>query len=198
MKLIGIYDYTVILTYTSLISGVLGMRFAYIGELTPAILCLIFSGVCDMFDGVVARTKKNRTEVEKSFGIQIDSLSDVICFGVAPAVFLYFCGVNTVCGIAALVFYILCAVIRLAFFNVLETKRQTNEDGCAKAYRGLPVTTSAIVFPIFYLFIGRIIPSGVMNVIYHVLPVLMGVLFISDFRIPKLDLTKILCKPGKK
>lgn len=198
MKLIGIYDYTVILTYASLISGVLGMRLACIGELTPAILCLMISGVCDMFDGVVARTKKNRTEVEKNFGIQIDSLSDVICFGVAPAVFLYFCGVNTVFGIAALVFYVLCAAIRLAFFNVLETERQMNEDGCAKEYRGLPVTTSAIVLPIFYFLIGRITPSGVMNVIYQVLPVLMGVLFISDFRIPKLDLAKILCKPGKK
>ena len=104
-----------------------------------------------MCDGVVARTKKNRTADEKNFGIQLDSLCDVVCFGVFPAVILFFSGVNTVCGLAILIFYALCAVIRLAFFNVLETKRQVAEGGCAKGYRGLPVTSAAIILPFFYL-----------------------------------------------
>jgi len=151
MRLIGFYNYTVVLTYISLISSLVGMRFAYVGKIGLAIACLAFSGFCDMFDGVVARTKKNRTNDEKNFGIQLDSLCDVVCFGVLPAVILYFCGVNTVYGIAILVFYALCAVIRLAFFNVLETKRQMTESGCAKEYRGLPVTSSAIIFPAAYL-----------------------------------------------
>ena len=136
MKFIGFYNYTVILTYMSLISGVLGMKLAYDGKIGLAILCLAFSGICDMFDGAVARSKKDRTTDEKNFGIQLDSLCDVICFGVFPAVILYFCGVNSIIGIAILMAYILCALIRLAFFNVLEAKRQAAEDGCAKGYRG--------------------------------------------------------------
>ena len=189
MKFIGFYDYTVILTYISLISGVLGMKFGYDGRLGLAICCLIISGICDMFDGAVARSKKNRTADEKNFGIQLDSLCDVICFGVFPAVILYFSGVDTVLGIAILIFYVLCALIRLAFFNVLETKRQSVEDGCAKAYRGLPVTSSSIIFPFFYL-IGLLLPSEIMAVVWYVLPAFIGLLFISDVRIPKLDVTK--------
>ena len=190
MKFIGFYDYTVILTYLSLISGLLGMRFAYAGRLGAAICCLAVSGICDMFDGAVARSKKNRTADEKNFGIQLDSLCDVICFGVFPAVILFFSGVNTPWGVAILIFYSLCALIRLAFFNVLETKRQSVEDGCAKSYRGLPVTSSAMIFPFFYL-VGLLLPSNVMGVIWYVLPALVGVLFISDVRIPKFDVAKL-------
>ena len=193
MKFIGFYNYTVVLTYMSLISGVLGIKLAYEGRLGLAIACLVFSGVCDMFDGVVARSKKNRTADEKNFGIQLDSLCDVICFGLFPAVCLYFCGVNTVVGVALLVFYVLCALIRLAFFNVLEIKRQTNEEGCAKEYRGLPVTSAAIILPFFYL-VGLLLPPSVMKVIYYVIPAAMGLLFILDFRIPKIDVGKLLHK----
>ena len=80
-KLIGYYDYTVILTY-------LGMLFAFSGILMvigedywDAVFCLMLAGICDMFDGAVAATKV-RTDSEKRFGIQIDSLSDLISFGV--------------------------------------------------------------------------------------------------------------------
>ena len=193
MKFIGFYDYTVILTYLSLVSGILGMFFAHGERPDIAILCLAFSGICDMFDGMVARSKKNRTEDQKNFGIQLDSLCDVICFGVFPAVYLYFNGVDTVFGIAALIFYILCALIRLAFFNVIETKRQASEDGCAKGYRGLPVTTASIIFPLFYI-IGLFISKEIMSVIYHILPILIGTLFILDFHVPKIDLSKLFRK----
>lgn len=83
--MLGFYDYTVVLTYISLAVSVFGMTRALEGDFKVAILCLALSGLCDMFDGKIARTKKNRTEDEKKFGIQIDSLCDVGCFGVFPA-----------------------------------------------------------------------------------------------------------------
>lgn len=196
MKFIGVYDYTVILTYLSLVSCLLGMKFAGDGAPGMAILCLVLSGVCDMFDGVVARSKKDRTEDEKNFGIQLDSLCDVVAFGVFPAVYLYFSGVNSTFGVAALIFYVLCAVIRLAFFNVLETKRQKEEGGCAKFYRGLPVTSAAMLFPFFYI-VGLAVSETVMTVVNHILPVLIGFLFIADFRIPKVDIGKLLQRKQK-
>ena len=197
MRFIGVYDYTVILTYMSLVSGLIGIKLAYSGEIMWAILCVGISGFLDMFDGVVARTKKNRTEDQKNFGIQLDSLCDVVCFGVVPAVILYFIGVSEIWGIAFLIFYVLCALIRLAFFNVLETKRQRSEGGCAKSYRGLPVTTIAIILPACFL-VGLIVPENVMNVVYHVLPVVVGLMFITDIRIPKLDVVKLFRKPAEK
>ena len=197
MKFIGVYDYTVILTYMSLVSGLIGAKLAFDGQIMWAILCVGISGFLDMFDGVVARTKKNRTEDQKNFGIQLDSLCDVVCFGVVPAIILYFSGVDEIWGIAFLIFYVLCAVIRLAFFNVLETKRQRSEGGCAKAYRGLPVTTAAIILPACFL-VGLVLPDNVMNVIHHVLPVVVGLMFITDVRVPKFDVTKLFRKPAEK
>lgn len=75
--MIGFYDYTVVATYISLISSVLGMFCAINGKMALAVSCLAFSGLCDMFDGKIARTKKDRTDDEKAFGIQIDSLCSI-------------------------------------------------------------------------------------------------------------------------
>lgn len=86
MKFPGAYDYTVILTYASLVSAVCGMMLSAAGQFTAAVLCLLASGLCDAFDGVVARSKSNRTEEEKAFGIQLDSLCDTVSFGVFPVV----------------------------------------------------------------------------------------------------------------
>lgn len=85
--MIGFYDYTVILTYLSLLSGTTGIMLCLNGVGHPylGMFFLLFSGLCDTFDGKVARTKKNRTEQMKKFGIQIDSLSDLVAFGVLPA-----------------------------------------------------------------------------------------------------------------
>ena len=82
--MIGVYDYTVILTYLSLLSGASGIIVCLkgIGHPYLGMFFLLFSGLCDTFDGKVARSKKNRTEREKRFGIQIDSLSDLVAFGV--------------------------------------------------------------------------------------------------------------------
>lgn len=191
MRLIGFYDYTVILTYMSLISGLVGMKAAFDGRFDLAIGCLMLSGFLDLFDGAVARTKKNRTEDEKNFGIQLDSLCDMVCFGAFPAAFLYCSGVETMVGLAILGLYVLCALIRLAFFNVLEIRRQKTEGGCAKGYRGLPVTSISIILPFFY-FMGRALPGNVTQVIYYAVPAVTALLFVWDFSMPKLDIGKYL------
>jgi CDP-diacylglycerol--serine O-phosphatidyltransferase len=192
MRFIGFYDYTVILTYLSLVSAVLGMVFAHKGDFGAAMLCLFLSGFCDAFDGTVARTKKNRTEDEKAFGIQLDSLCDVVSFGAAPAFACYCMGVDSAVGVVILCAYVICAVIRLAFFNVQEAKRQQVESGCNKYYRGLPVTASSIIFPAFYL-LRPLMPGKVFVAVLNVLCGLVAFLFVLDFRVKKPDLSKMLC-----
>lgn len=144
---LGIYDYTVILTYISLGISVFGITRALEGDFKVAIFCLALSGLCDMFDGKIARTKKNRTDDEKNFGIQIDSLCDVVCFGIFPAMICYCLGVNTPAGIGALIFYSVASVIRLAYFNVSEAKRQNETSENRQYYQGLPITSMAIILP---------------------------------------------------
>ena len=193
MKFIGFYDYTVILTYLSLVFGLLGMKLASAGRIGAAVVCLCLCGICDMFDGAVARTKKDRTEDEKSFGIQLDSLCDIVCFGVLPAVILRYFGVRGAVGTAILIIYVLCALIRLAFFNVMETKRQQTEGGCVKYYRGLPVTSSAIIFPFFFL-LAEILPSIAVRVIFHLLPLAVALLFVLDVPVPKFNVSALLSR----
>lgn len=192
---IGVYDYTVILTYISLISSVFGMTQAIHGDYKAAVFCLAFSGACDAFDGRIARTKKDRTEDEKAFGIQLDSLCDVVCFGVFPALICYLLGLRGILGLAILFFYCLCAVIRLAFFNVLEEKRQKCEEGCNKVYRGLPVTSISLILPLTF-WLQFMIPELAFLLLLHIVLAMVGVLFILDVPVPKPNLKMILAMIG--
>ena len=186
--MIGYYNYTVILTYMSLISSVRGMFFAagFGGmERHPeyAIICLMVSGLCDMFDGKVARTKKDRTECEKKFGIQIDSLCDAICFGVLPVIIGYSVGMRDWADLPILVIFPLCAVIRLAYFNVAEEERQKKTAENRKVYEGLPVTSVALILPLLYSFhkdIGEWFPE-----VYGGALLLIAIAFITRFKVKK-------------
>ena len=191
LRFIGFYDYTVLLTYMSLISSVFGITQAIHGDYKQAIFCLAFSGICDAFDGRVARTKKNRTEDEKNFGIQLDSLCDVICFGAFPALICYLLGVRGVLGLFLVFFYCTCAVIRLAFFNVLEANRQKTEGGSNKEYRGLPVTSIAFILPLTF-WVQFIVPEFWFLVLLHLVLGVVGFLFILDFKLRKPSLKMIL------
>ena len=180
---LGFYDYTVVLTYISLGISVFGITMALEGNFRMAIFCLALSGLCDMFDGKIARTKKNRTEAEKNFGIQIDSLCDVVCFGVFPAMICYCLGVNTPAGVAALIFYSIASVIRLAYFNVTEAKRQTQTEENRKYYQGLPITSMAIILPFLYL-MRRYYMIHFLIVI-HIAVIIVGLLFILNIKVKK-------------
>ena len=180
--MLGFYNYTVILTYVSLLISSIGIYLAAAGQPFYALCCLLASGICDMFDGKIASTMK-RTKSEKRFGIQIDSLSDVICFGVLPAVIVLMPNRNHILYIAISAIYLLCALIRLAWFNVNEEERQSSEDGARKEYLGLPVTTSAVLVPLF-MGIGHLF-SLHLDMVYPWLILAMAVAFLTPFRLKK-------------
>ncbi len=181
-KLNGFYNYTVILTYLGMLAGFTGIARIADGKYWQSMLFLMLAGFCDMFDGAVASTK-SRTQDEKRFGIQIDSLSDLICFGVLPALFCYsFCGKGHIVFLISCL-YMLCALIRLAYFNVLEENRQKQETGSRSAYLGLPVTSSALVFPLL-LAGGQWLPEAGKFLVPTV-AVFMAFAFVLPFQIKK-------------
>ena len=210
--LLGFYDYTVVLTYMSLLSAGIGIFVSLYGDGHPylGIFCLMFSGLCDAFDGKVARTKKDRTESEIKFGIQIDSLSDLVAFGVLPACIGdamirvsptlnelpraledgKFSLSLTVLLFFIMLLYILAALIRLAYFNVEEEERQKNEEGSRTYYCGVPVTSSALVFPTILL-LQYILPLDI-TMLYFEFMMLLGFLFLSKIQIKKPGLRGIL------
>lgn len=180
--MIGFYDYTVVVTYISLVSSIVGMFCAIDGKLTVAVFCLAFSGLCDMFDGKIARTKKDRTDDEKSFGIQIDSLCDIVCFGIFPIILGYKLGMCKFYSVVILAFYGLAGVIRLAYFNVMEAKRQSEN---RKYYQGLPITSMAVIMP--FLFVASMFFPGFRYFVglLHAAMLIVGFLFIFNFRFRK-------------
>lgn len=145
--MIGYYNYTVILTYIGTLSGFTGIVYIINSNSKAALICLLLSGFCDMFDGRIASTMK-RTKQEQRFGIQIDSLSDLICFGVLPALIGIYYSTKNAFSLIIPAIYLLCALIRLAWFNVDEEERQEQEEGGRKDYLGLPVTSSALIIPL--------------------------------------------------
>lgn len=189
--LIGFYNYTVWLTYLSMISSVVGISFAidyaangYGKMIIIAVVCLLFSGLCDMFDGMVARTKKDRTDEEKSYGIQLDSLCDVVCFGVFPAIIGYCIGATAWWQIAILAFFALAGLIRLAYFNVTEESRQKVETGKRKYYEGVPISVSPLVVALAFCFKNSLSPEC-FTVLYTLLILVNGVAFIAPVKIKK-------------
>ena len=180
--MLGIYNYTVILTYFGMLVSFTGLTFAVQGNLRAAITCLMISGVCDMFDGKIASTME-RTAREKRFGIQIDSLSDLVCFGVLPAAITWQLSDGHASGFYISALYLLCALIRLAWFNVDEEERQGESDGAREVYLGLPVTMAALFLPAV-LGIGRALGLPLGRLAAGLL-LLMGAAFLTPFRLKK-------------
>ena len=203
--MIGYYDYTVLLTYGSLVSATLGILICMDGQGHPfiGVFFLMISGLCDAFDGKVARTKKNRTVQEMRYGVQIDSLADLVAFGVLPA-----CIGNSMLRVlpsipevsrahvsrmnawpfvsifyTIMVIYVLAALVRLAYFNVEEEKRNENHEGVRKYYTGLPVTSSSLIFPILLSF-QYITPVDI-TPLYFVTMLITSCLFIMPFPVKK-------------
>lgn len=193
--ILGFYGYWVWLTYLSVITSFTGVSFALKGQPDAAVVCLIASGICDMFDGTVARTAK-RNGMQKAYGIQIDSLADVMSFGLLPAAIGYclfhlsgsrsiFATVLTI-GICAM--YVLCGLIRLAYFNVTEEEMQAKGEK-RTYYVGLPITMASLILSVSYFIIGGL---ECVSTVYTGLLLILAIAFVSKFHMPKVKLKYVV------
>ncbi len=177
---------SVLVTYLGVIFGVLSMYFAFSkmafsegNYLRYSLVFLILAGVCDMFDGKVARMCK-RTKEEKEFGIQIDSLADTVNFVALPVVIMLSLGMTSVVDVIIYALFILCGISRLGYFNV-----NASLDNPVKFYNGLPVTSTAIIYPILGLLHGQI-PENTFCLVYIIATLITGLLFVLRIKVPKL------------
>ncbi len=177
---------SVLLTYLGVIFAVISMYFAFtkmafaeVNYMRYSLVFLVLSGICDMFDGKVARMCK-RTPEEKEFGVQIDSLADTVSFVVLPVVIMLSLGMNSIFEVVVYSLFILCGISRLGYFNC-----HASLEGPVKFYNGLPVTSTAIFYPILGLLHG-IVPESVFEIIYIVATIIIALLFVVRIKIPKL------------
>ena len=136
-----------------------------------------------MFDGKIARTKKDRTEEENALesGLIRCVISSVS--GVGPAIICYCIGMRGPIGMVILMFYVLAGLIRLAWFNVTEECRQKETDEKRACYQGLPITSMAIILPLVVVF--RPLLGKEFMVALHAAVLVVGLLFITDFKLRK-------------
>lgn len=147
--MIGKWNKSVIATYLGMLLAVAAIILIISDKVFYAIMFFMAAGICDMFDGTIARMCK-RTEEEKNFGIQLDSLADVIDFIAVPVVLVIkVCGIQWY-SVAACALYSVFAVARLAYFNVCQEENE-DKDSPIKYYIGLPVTYAALIFSVAYL-----------------------------------------------
>ena len=114
------------LTLIGVCIGLTSIRFALDEKFELAIIAIIFAALIDGLDGRIARLIKGTSKVGK----ELDSLTDMISFGVAPAFIMYFWNLNSLGRFGWLVclIYVICVALRLARFNVNSTEEPTWKD----------------------------------------------------------------------
>jgi CDP-diacylglycerol---serine O-phosphatidyltransferase len=175
-----------ILTLLALCAGMTAIRFAFTGKFQSAVVAIIIAGVFDGLDGRVARLLKTTS----SFGAQLDSLSDFISFGVAPAIVLYAWTMSQFSSIgwAIVLFFGVCCGLRLARFNT-----QLDAELPPYAYNfftGVPAPAGAglVLVPMFISFDwgGSIARSPYLNAV-----VIAGTATLMVSRIPTFSLKRV-------
>jgi CDP-diacylglycerol--serine O-phosphatidyltransferase len=123
--------------------------------LWTAFFLLPLALICDVLDGYVARLNRKRQSL---LGADLDSLADVISFGVAPAVLGFTLGMRGGWDMLILTYFVICGVSRLARFNVTASALADSETGKVKYFEGTPIPTSIIIVLVLGLasFLGRI------------------------------------------
>lgn len=172
---IGISD---IISLLNMSSGFLSIICSINNNLNLAAILMIIAIMFDSSDGWVAR-KTNRHD-ELGFGKNIDSLSDIVSFGVAPAIFIYSC-INTTPGIFQTIvilvalLIVICGVLRLTRYNVIADIIDTN------GFIGFPIPGISFILATYYL-------SGLFHpYVGLILSVIVSLLMISNVKYPKFD-----------
>ena len=178
--IIGKWNKSVILTYAGLLLAVLGIFLAFTAQkITYSFCCLMVAGICDLFDGMVARRCK-RTEEEKLFGIELDSLVDVMSFIALPICIFIALGLTTVWHLLIYLVFALFGVARLAYFNIATA----DSEKAIKYYIGLPVTYTALIFPMLYL-LSAVLTESVFVTVFSCGIVVVSILEIIKVNVPK-------------
>ena len=172
IKPIGVYRKCDWVTMTGTASAIFGIILASDGKTMYAIFALIFSAICDAFDGVVARKFKSLKDYEVY----------AIAFGVLPMMIVKNMSYNNIYTTIISIFFCIAGVIRLAYFNMLSTTKKSN----GKEFIGMPITCSAIIIPLVY-FITFLVGKNYRNIIFPITLLITGILFITPIKLKKLS-----------
>ncbi|CTQ33790.1 CDP-diacylglycerol--serine O-phosphatidyltransferase [Jannaschia rubra] len=165
-----------LVTILGLCFGLTSIRFTFADQFHFAAGLLILAALVDGLDGLLAR----RLNASSPFGAELDSLSDFVCFGVAPALMVYHFGLERLAGMGwlAALFFAICCCLRLARFNVA-AKAETSD---GKSFTGVPAPAGAMlgIFPVT-LYLAGFADLRDMQILIAIWVVFVGAMMIARF-----------------
>lgn len=172
-----IFDFPNICSLFGLLSAFLGIYFAIQGQIYIAVIGGVWAVLFDWLDGLIASKMKNRTDDHRAFGGQLDSLIDIVSFGVLPAIILL-SYTNYSPWFMPVSFSIIAAcAIRLSYFNVYGLSDN-------KKYTGLPVDNNGLLVAFAFLF-ESIISKAYFSIGLAILLMIIIAFNLASFQIPK-------------
>ena len=176
-----------ILTLVGVCIGLSSIKFAFDGKFELSIIAVIVAGIIDGLDGRIARLIKGTSKVGK----ELDSLTDVISFGVAPAFIMYFWSLSEIGRVGWLIslIYVICVALRLARFNVNSEGESSWKDNF---FEGIPSPAGGILvlMPLIYSFSEIQLFNPNYKTIVPILFISISILLIS--KVPTYSLKKIV------
>jgi CDP-diacylglycerol--serine O-phosphatidyltransferase len=166
-----------ICSLAGLLCAVLGIYFAILANFPAAIIGILWAILFDWGDGIIARRMKGRTGESKAFGGQLDSLIDIVSFGILPAVLLLSYGGFSPWFLPGAFMIVAASAIRLSYFNVFGL----NDDS---TYMGLAVDNNGIILAFVFLFEG-VFSQTIFSIIIYIIFIGMAALNVAPVRTPK-------------
>ena len=172
-----INDLPNICSLLGLMSAVTGIFFAIQGIFEAAIISMLWAVLFDWYDGIIARKMKGRTETQGVFGAQLDSMIDIVSYGILPSIILLSYGNYNIWFLPGAFIIIASSAIRLSYFNVYGLID-------SKTYKGFPLDNNALTLAIMFLFESYFSQATFSIIIYTFMMLLSG-LNLSSIRTPK-------------
>lgn len=162
-----------------LLSAVLAIYFAIIGNFPAAMIGLVWAVLFDWSDGNIARRMKGRTDKQRLFGGQLDSLIDIVSFGVCPAMTLLSYGDFSPWFLPGAFIIVAAGVLRLSYYNVYGLVDKTK-------FQGLAIDNNGIFLVLLFVFNGYI-SASVFTALLYILILALAVLNVAPIRTQKLS-----------
>ncbi len=180
--IIGYYNAANFITLAGLCSSLISCYLALTGSYKTAGLMFLLAGLCDMFDGRVARATDKGDMKRRTFGVQIDTVCDMVSFGVAPGIFAFAVGFRDVFDVVIYILFACFGAIRLAYFN---TQALTETpDLKMTSFTGMPIPTICFFLPVLALLMTFVAPE-IMHWTFKAVYLLVGISFVINVKIKK-------------
>ncbi|MFY1111795.1 MAG: CDP-alcohol phosphatidyltransferase family protein [Methanosarcinaceae archaeon] len=168
-----------ICSLAGLLCAVLSIYYAILGNFPVAIIGMVWAVFFDWGDGIIARRMKGRTDEYRAVGGQLDSLIDIVSFGICPAVFLLSYGEFSPWFLPGAFVIVAASAIRLSYFNVFGLVDDST-------YMGLALDNNVIILAFVFLFNG-LFGHTIFSVIIYTMFMCMAVFNLAPIRTPKFN-----------